>query len=235
MLRTFAVLFLAVLFVPLSVAGRAGADDRTYAPPLAHYPLSSDGADATGNNAPMTLVNVIFNDGGLACNGISSNTEDGSQAETPHIEGFDFNSIAFSVEFKLPAYPTEGHSRPIIVGGKLYRWMGAEINWNGQVKLLYNNSMTVTSVRGVTLNEWHELVLAYSTTSHVGRLYVDGEQYALAEFVMQHGDDSDICITNWSTAACFLGWIRELVVYPAAYDPTPVEETTWGRIKALCR
>ena len=225
------VLLLATMAAPAAPAGAAAI-------PIAHYPLLSDALDATGLNDPMTLQNAPFQDGGVYCNGIPPSSGEGAcLVETPVLAALDFGSFAISLEFKIDQYPDESIVyRPVLVGGYSYRWMGAEVRSDGTIFLMYNNNNgLVYSDRIVTLGAWHRVVMTYDSSTQTGRLYMDGELACSAEFVIEHGNDKNLGTTNRAVEKTFLGLIREIVVYDTAFDPTPAETPTWGRLKAAFR
>ena len=202
--------------------------------PIAHYPLQSDGVDATGINDPMLLDTAPFQNGGVYCNGIYVAQPGGFTVKTPLISSLNFESLAFSVEFKIDELPTD-FRRPILVGGHSYRWLGAEINPNGKLGFLHNNSNHTETAIDVSINVWHQIVITYESTSRTGRLYLDSQPAMSAEFDLEQNGDRDFQAYNPANATAFKGILRELVVYDTWYDPTPADGTSWGAVKALYR
>jgi hypothetical protein len=198
--------------------------------PLAHYPLQNNAADATGNNEPMFLLNAPFQNGGVYCNGIYG-TAEACDVSTPHISGFNFDSFGASIEFRMDQYPAaEVGKRPIIVCGTDYRYLGAEILTDGKLVILYNNANTSQTV---SLGVWHHVLVTYGLPASTGRVYLDGELVDSVLFDLEHGEDANVSVVNFSTGRTFLGTVRHVVVYDSAFDATPVVGTTWGRIKSL--
>ncbi|MFC1572561.1 LamG-like jellyroll fold domain-containing protein [Candidatus Eisenbacteria bacterium] len=231
-----ALVFLSVsaLLGPAAIA----SDVLSPSPPvLAHYPLQTDGVDATGNYGPMTLTNTSFQDGGVYCNGIYPGGDpEACVVQTPSIEALDFESFAISAEFKIDEYPTVHPYRPVFMGGPSWRWMGADVYPDSTIGLRYNSaSFGVRSDVEVSLDTWHQVIITYDGSVDTGRLYLD-EQLVIEEtFVIEHGDEREIATHNASSGQAFLGLFRELVIFGATYDPTPTDGTTWGAIKASFR
>jgi hypothetical protein len=201
---------------------------------LAHYPLQSDGVDATGNNGDMIIENAPFQDGGIYCNGIYYMNPGGYNVRTPSIAALNFDSFAISGEFKISEYPSPG-PKPIFTGGTTYRWMGAEITTDGRLGMLYNNSNHVASSTTVSLDTWHQVILVYDGSTQTGSIYLDNEFISSMSFVIDHGDVRNVTLMNPAAGTAFKGVFRELVIYDAAYDPTPAEQPTWGTVRALYR
>jgi len=103
-----------LVYLLLSAAVAGGEVPVPRATLIAHYPLQSDGLDATGNNGPMILFNAPFKDGGVYCNGIYPGGDpDAAEIRTPTLEGLDPESFTASAEFCfLPA--TSGHDEALI-------------------------------------------------------------------------------------------------------------------------
>lgn len=206
--------------------------------PIAHYPLQSDNLDATGLNGPISLTNAPFENGGVYCNGIYPGHDpvNGCEVLTPVLPQLDFDSFAVSIEFRLSEYPSSGDaSRPVIVCGTGYRYLGAYVLANGTVALYYNNGSVQTTSQSVSLDTWHHLLVTYDAGTHLGKLFLDGSFVTSDTFTLLHGTDRNAGTNNPGAASCFKGWVRHLVAYDSAFDPTPVENTSWSSIKALLR
>ena len=61
--------FTILTTLTISIFSNSYAQNLDHLKLIAHYPLSSDANDVTGNQAPMTLINTPFQDGGIYCNG----------------------------------------------------------------------------------------------------------------------------------------------------------------------
>jgi hypothetical protein len=231
------LLFRLVLVVTVLAAVTAGGvTPLLAAAPIAHYPLQTDGLDATGINDPMILDNAPFQDGGVYCNGIYPGHPGAFDVETPPISSLSFENLAVSVEFKIDQYPTlEDYRRPILIGGYSYRWLGAEVYTDGTIGFLYNNSHHQASSTPISLGVWHTIVITYDSLSRTGTLYLDNLLVSSAEFDLTQGGDTNFLAINPASGRAFQGVLRELVVYDASYDPTSANGTTWGSVKALYR
>lgn len=180
---------------------------------IAHYPLSSDGEDATGTQAAMTLANTTFSGGGLFCNGVYASQPGGCNAITPSLQGFDFDAFSIAVEFQV----ADGADRPVIVGGNSFRWMGFLLNADQTVTLLSNNSNRQNCGGSYALGTWQQALLTYDGTD--GRLYLNGELRCTVAFDLNHGNDPNVGVNNFSNATTFRGWIRELEAYDEVIVP----------------
>jgi hypothetical protein len=225
----------ALLFLMVLIAGVAAADEAipSSATVIAHYPLLSDGVDATGNNGDLVINNAPFTEGGIYCNGIYYLLPGGYWIWTPNIPALNFDSFAVSLQFKIDQYPSESdYARPIIVCGFDYRYLGAKVFADSTISFLFNNSNDVHSDQKIALHVWHELIVTYDHASLQGKLYLDGSYICGENFEIEHGTDPNLGPLNPANASAFLGWIRELVVYDTAFDPLPVRRSTWGRVKS---
>jgi hypothetical protein len=215
------------------LAGTSGA-----LAPIAHYPLQSDNLDATGLNGPMTLTNAPFENGGVYCNGIyyPNDTVNGYEVITPSLPQLNFSSFAASIEFRMSEYPVAPFSpRPIIICGSSYRFLGAEVYQDGTIALRYNNANVQTTPQVVGLDSWHHVLVTYDASTTTGKLFLDGLFVTSAVFTLEHGAARDVLTENPAQGRSFKGWLRHLVAYDSAFDPTPVEPGTWGRVKTLYR
>ena len=187
---------------------------------LAHYPLTSDANDVTGNNGPMELVNTPFQDGGIYCNGIyiNSGSLDYCHAITPDLTDFNFESFSIRADFKVTEYPET--VRPVFIGGTSYRWIGFILDANGTVSLKYNNSNIQKSSVTYALNTWHQALITYDGGNNTGKLYLDGKLACTTEFVLVHGTDPDIGITDFSVGKVFKGIIKNIMVYDVVQIPS---------------
>jgi hypothetical protein len=223
---------LVLLVTILAAVAEGNAGPLWAAAPIAHYPMQTDGLDATGINGPLILENAPFQDGGVYCNGIYG----GFIVQTPRLPDLNFNTLAVSVEFRIDDYPGPSDDRrPILIGGYDYRWIGAEMSGDGTIGMLYNNMSYEVGSTIISLGVWHKIVITYDSSTRIGSLYLDDLLAASATFDLVYGEDSEFMAYNPSTGHAFKGLLRELVVYDAAYDPTPVEGTSWGTVRALYR
>ncbi|MBN2029007.1 chitobiase/beta-hexosaminidase C-terminal domain-containing protein [bacterium] len=185
---------------------------------IAHYPLSTDANDITGNYGPMTLRNTPFQDGGIYCNGIYSNYEDpsSSNAVTPNLNGLTFDAFSISAQFKVDEY----RYGPVFVGGDDYRWMGFILFPDSTVTLKYNNFNDQDSNVHYSLNTWHEATVTYEADSETGKLYLDDTLACTATFQINHGYDREVGISDYSTGFVFKGIFRDLKIYNGVIDPS---------------
>ncbi|MFH1842939.1 MAG: LamG-like jellyroll fold domain-containing protein [bacterium] len=230
------LLFLcSILCLLLSTIVTVNAAPLAKSEKIAHYPLTSDAVDITGNNGDMTLTNAPFQDGGVYCNGIYPGGDPTATiVMTPEIVGLNPESCAVSAEFKISEYPPEAY-RPVFMCGVNWRWLGVDIHLDGMLGLRYNNSTSIHTDVPVSLDTWHQVMVTYNGTTDSANLYLDGEWVTDAAFVCNHHDDQDISTHNGASGRQFLGIFRNLIVYNGPVDPTPTDEQTWGAVKALYR
>lgn len=224
----------ASLLAALLVCLPAGASQALA--PIAHYPLQSDNLDATLLNGPITLTNAPFQNGGVYCNGIYPGHDPINSYEilTPILPQLNFDSFAISIEFLMTEYPPLTVSyRPILVCGTSYRYLGAVVMGDGTLALYYNNGSVQTTSQGVSLDAWHQVLLTYDSEARIGKVFMDGAFVTSDVFTLVHGTDQNVATENPGQGVSFKGWVRHLVVYDSAFDPTPVEPVTWSRIKTL--
>ncbi|UCE17358.1 MAG: S8 family serine peptidase [Gemmatimonadota bacterium] len=177
---------------------------------IAHYPLSSNGIDATGNQAPMTLIDTPFQEGGIYCNGLYWYTN----AETPNIEGFNETAFTISARFKVTDYPSE--DMPVFMLGHGCRWLGYYLESEETVTLSGNNGLIVqNSVVRYATNIWHEATVTYDANTGTGRLYLDDILACTANFQIDFSvcPDRSISINDYSVGRAFEGFLSDLRVY----------------------
>lgn len=194
-----------------SVAATATAQAQL----VAHYPLESDGKDITGKQDDMTLENAPFTDGGVYCNGVytGSGGANPCKISTPNLNGFDFNSFSISMEFK-----TDQLKRmPVFVGGRSYRWLGFELQEDGTISLLYNNSNRQACTLNYELNTWHSALITYDGVE--AKLYLDNQLGCTVSFTLEQNDDRDVGVTNYSNGNVFQGTVRNLRIYNEPITP----------------
>ncbi len=180
---------------------------------IAHYPLKGTANDTTGNNEPMELTNTPFQDGGIYCNGNFIGTDpDSCDAITTNISDFDFTSFAISAKFKVDEINTR---RPIIMGGRDYRWLGLFTDTDTTVGFEFNGYFDTALNSGVkfTLGEWHEITSTHDSTEGIARLYLDGTPVDSATVQFDHHNDNIFRITHGGLALTFKGVLKDLKIY----------------------
>ncbi|MDP4183289.1 MAG: LamG-like jellyroll fold domain-containing protein [Bacillota bacterium] len=179
---------------------------------IAKYTLKNTAVDATGINANMTLKNAPYQtDGSVYSNGIYPYPDEtyGSRIQTPLLSSFDFNNFCISFEFKIDSVPT--YRKPIIVGGSAYRWIGANVESNGTISLLWNNSNFTTSSTVIPVGTFNTAVIQYNGS--VAELYLNGTLACSQSFRLVNGGDSNFLNINYSNGYAFPGYLRNLNVY----------------------
>lgn len=183
---------------------------------LAHYPLISDTADATGHFTDMTLRDTPFQDFGIYCNGGYWWADDGFEAITPDMDLNSLSSFTIIADFKI----TEpvGSSRPVFVCSKMIRMLGFYLDAGGTVSLFYNNSNYVLSPITYSMNVRHSAMISYDATTHMANMYLDGILAVTATIIFSTGTYlTEISPTNYGSSKAFKGIFGNLRLYDGIY------------------
>ncbi len=189
-------------------------DDLTL---IAHYPLHNDANDSLGAYEPVKLVNTPFRDGGIYCIGNYTGTEpDSSDVITPFISGLTMHKFAVSVRFKV----TENYqgTRPILVGGPLWRWVVISLDADGVIGLGLNDNFFGNRYKNVVVAKdvWHTTTMIYDSVKAEGRLYLDGALADSALMQLDHNNDKAFTVTHGGLAKTFKGYLADLKIYAAS-------------------
>lgn len=184
---------------------------------LANYPLTENGVDQTGNNDDMTLVNAVFENGGVFSNGIYyGNDTTGTIIQTPMINGFDASNFTVLLDFYIKTYP--GFRQAIVIGGPSWRWLGAYMDVN-KIALMANDLTTYEiTQRSIELNSWNTLGISYSSATGKVSVFVnDGGvgEYDVPE-ISTSGDFAFVNSHNGNGSA-FSGYWRNLRIYNTSF------------------
>jgi hypothetical protein len=185
---------------------------------IANYALINDSVDHTGLNAPMTLQNTPFQNGGIYCNGIYSYSPnpDFCIAQSPPINSFDFKSFSINMDF----FVSEKRTQPVWVIGTSCRWLGFYLYADGTIAMLYNNSNVLTTPKTYSLNEWHNAKISFDGTT--ANIFLDsslagslrfGDGYVPLNSGTCGTADTEIGVINCSNGEVFKGYVRNLKVY----------------------
>lgn len=224
-------LFFASIFVfTLAISFGSARAEGTL---LAHYTLNQTAVDETGNYPDIGIINAPYEDGGVYLNGNYIGSDpDFSEVLTPNIAALDFSALSAYVEFKVSEWASGGY-RPILICGRSWRWMGAKMNYNGELALLYNGYTTAYSAETVSLDEWHSLALIHDGTT--GYLVFDGVELISQDFTPTHNDDRRFVMHHGGNGINFKGHVRNIMIYNGVEETLPVERGSWGNVKALFR
>jgi hypothetical protein len=193
---------------------------------LATYTLDGTAADALGNYGDATLGSAPFENGGVYLNGIYG--EGGGFVSTPRIEGLTDGPFSVTVEFMIQEIPPA--TRPVIVGSSAWRWMGAIVDWDGHVQIIYNSTTGFLGSAAVSLDQWHTLVLIYDGAT--GNVYLDGVLVASQEFTLEGGGDPTLLTLNGANGTAFKGHLKNLNVYQGVLTGIPVGEASVSELKS---
>lgn len=177
-----------------------------YATNIAHYPLLSDAADASGHLGPMVLVNAPFTNGGIYCDGQYPDTS----ANVPALTNLDFSGFLISAEFMVAS---NSQTRPVFVGGNLWRWAGFYVRNDGMVGLLANDLLSWNTTLPCSTNQWHEAVLRYTETNQTFEIYLDGRCADRRQAAIDTHDDRTLSVSHYGSGTTFSGHLRNLRIY----------------------
>jgi hypothetical protein len=182
---------------------------------IAHYPLTSTPNDTTGHLGPMTLTHAPFLGGGIYCNGfyIGEWPQTGCNAETPVLPASIFRSFSVSAKFKVDSV---SGTKPVLVGGMGYRWIGCLIRQDSTIEFMYNNvAQQQPGTLHISMKTWHEITITYDSINTIAKLYLDGILEHSANFTIIHGSDYDrtFGVINPGNGSAFKGFLRDVKIY----------------------
>ena len=106
------------------------------------------------------------------------------------------------------------HTKPIIVGGRSYRWLHVAVNNTGTLDIIFNNwATTLTTSQSVNVGQWHEIVINIDIDDLNVDVYIDNntkEALSLpAGFAWNFstGVDNKLLLQNYSNGSAFAGQI----------------------------
>jgi hypothetical protein len=219
---------LVVLCAVVGTVAVAGQTAKTQL--VARYALDRDLTDATRYHAPLQAAHALLQPGkGLFCSGLYVlDDPDGCDVHTPPMDEWDVSSFTISAQFLVPKrWP---FPNPVFVAGRSRRWLGYELQPDGGIQLLFNNSQRVDCRLTYRIGVWHEATLTYDGSSLA--LYLDGMPGCRLEAKLNSGSESgsgsekQLMLTNFSNAETFYGGVRELtlsngVLIPPRRTPEP--------------
>jgi len=120
----------------------------------------------------------------------------------------------FTLGFK--ANPS-AHTKPIIVGGRSYRWLHVSVNNTGTLDLIFNNGATkLTTSQPVNVGQWHEIVINIDIDDLNVDVYIDNNPkeslslpagFAWNFLTVSPGYDNKLLLQNYSNGSAFAGQI----------------------------
>jgi hypothetical protein len=120
----------------------------------------------------------------------------------------------FTLGFK--ANPS-AHTKPIIVGGRSYRWLHVAVNNTGTLDLIFNNGATkLTTSQPVNVGQWHEIVINIDIDDLNVDVYIDNNPkeslslpagFAWNFLTVSPGYDNKLLLQNYSNGSAFAGQI----------------------------
>lgn len=180
---------------------------------IAHYPLVYEGNDITENNPDMILENAPFQNGGVYSNGIYYGSDTtGSLVQTPSINNFNFDDFTITMDFKIDSYPTGNN--PIIIGGMLWRWIGAYMDGDKLAFMANDGSDYYITDEVVALSQWHIISLRYSKQYKQIGMYLNGNLVVLEEIpILLHNNDAIFSNEHGGSGDTFKGYWRNLEIF----------------------
>jgi hypothetical protein len=179
---------------------------------IARYTLYNTNVDATGINEEITLKNAPYQaDGSVYSNGVYPypDASVGSTIQTPNLSSFNFKNFYLSFDFKVNSVPAS--RKPIIIGGSSYRWIGVNIESNGTISMLWNNSNFTYSSKTISVGTFNTAVIKYNGS--VAELYLNGTLACSQSFNLVSGGDANFLNINYSNGTAFQGYLRNINVY----------------------
>ncbi len=179
----------------------------------AHYELSSNGLDLTGNYDSIELELPIFSFGGILSRGcyvFSSNGGDSCLIETPQIYAMNDLKFAIQIDFRLLSF-----NEPIIQAARGYRYLGLETNSSGNLvlKTSGNEEDEISNVV-LELDTWHSATLVHNTLDSITQVYLDEELVFTKKKYLNHPEDeNEISNSNFASGNAFFGYWKNLRVY----------------------
>ncbi len=182
--------------------------------PQAYYPLTSNVNDATGMNGPMMLngnpTPPSAPANGVCVNGIYAYNPNGQDARTPIISTVNTNDLQVDVEFQIAQLPT-GFQAPVLMCGRLYRWLGIYVQPSGILGLKYNNSNYTWSTTTVSAGNWYLGSIRYENGTV--ELHLDGHMILQTVIgPLTTGGNLDFTTNDFANGSSLYGCIRNLVI-----------------------
>lgn len=207
------IILIAILFLLLLLAVFSSkAQGLKHYDLIAHYPLTQNLSDATGNHNDLQNANWNFSRGGICSNGkyFYSDTT-GTLLESPNIDSLRIESFAFALEFLVDSAP--GFRDPIIFMGNAWRSLGIYVNTDSTLNFAYNDHIGIKGNQKIKINQWQEVIITYNTVTQIGCLFLDSMKIATDTFILNHGNDWDFMNYNGGAGTAFRGYWRNLKIF----------------------
>lgn len=193
----------------LSKKNKAEFNNYTYM--IADWALTESEADNTGKQQAAMLNKTTLRDGALWCAGNTGGDPYANAVLTPVLTGLNLSNFEIQVDFNA----TRIQQQPILVIGTGCRWLGAEMDADGILYLLVNNSDRTAGVTWIRSNTWQNMRLKYKNGT--AQLFLNGTLYCSKTVGLDWGpcgiNDTKISTANHSNAAAFTGYVRNLRVF----------------------
>ena len=163
------------------------------------------GSNAVSGGSSWNLQNINF----CCTTNITLNGDYGTEVAEVQTTLLDRDKFTLGIK----ANPSL-HTKPIIVGGRSYRWLHIAVNNTGKLDLIFNNGATKrTTSQSVNVSQWHEIVINIDIENLKVDVYIDNntkESLSLpAGFAWNFstGVDNKLLLQNYSNGRAFAGQI----------------------------
>ncbi|GAA5225259.1 hypothetical protein GCM10025777_58900 [Membranihabitans marinus] len=183
---------------------------------IADYPLISHFDDVSGNNPAINQQNVVFEDQSIFIDGNYLWDDDtGSVLWTSVIEKWDLDDFKISLDFKLVEWPQR--YKPILVLGNSKRWGMISVSPLGFMNSAFHDippQKENNTIEKVETNEWHKLLIEYSSDQSRFEVYLNDNRVILKEnFQIIHGGDQTLAAHHGGLGIIFHGNWKNLKIY----------------------
>lgn len=189
---------------------------------LAHFPLTTNGNDTTGNGNSTIINDGVFSGGGVYFKG----TYQTSFGQTNDIEGLKSTPFSISCDFKIDGTFGNGIYPVFVDGGNRLAALTIVSNGSTMKAAMFanDNAMSDTSTKIINPNQWYNGKLNYDRKKL--SLYIDDVWVLDMPIVIvnRNGGATSNAIYSQNTAngKAFKGWWKNLKVYGG-----PVKDTSY--------
>lgn len=182
---------------------------------IAHYPLTSDANDATGNNNPINMLNAPFVDGAVFMNGIYNDGTPGAcQVWTDNLDAINLRSVAASIEFKTDSVRTG----VVLNISTTHRLTSVWLDPDSTIGFSTNIGSIVPTSFSITPGKWHEAAIVMLNDSV--RLYIDSVFAVSIKTPDVTNADKRVNLDNGSSGVTFFGSVRNLKIHSGVLTAT---------------
>jgi hypothetical protein len=204
---------------------------------IASYTFDGTAVDATGNSAPMNLLNTSFSDNTLFLNGHYAPPE--GFGASARITGLSYNSFTVSLDFKSLDFScfegTDECHDTIIVGGEAYRWFGLR-HKAGKLEVRLNNQSFAATIPDANLKTgaWQRVMCSVNVATKKVIIVLDSSSVASVDLPSDfrfeilgtplESTDNIFTFDNYSYASAFSGYVDNLKVWDRAMSEAELSD-----------